>query len=62
MTIASGETKVFATKYGSVTVTNVGDIQLNFVWANGKERGFLNPNTGDCTVPQNVLNAVLSQI
>lgn len=62
MNIESGETKEFTTKYGKVSVTNVGDVQLNFVWANGKERGFLNPQTGDCTVPQNILNATLSQL
>lgn len=62
MNINSGETKTFQTKYGEVKVTNVGDIQLNFEWANGKEKGFLNPDTGQCTVPQNILNATLGQL
>lgn len=62
MEIRSGETKTFNTKYGEIKITNAGDIQLNMSWANGKENGFLNLRTGDCNIPQNILNEVLAQL
>ena len=63
MNISAGETKIIKTqKFGDVKVMNFQDKEIHFTWGKYQDKGFVNLENGQCTVPQNVLDAVSEAI
>lgn len=63
MELAAGETKIIKTaKFGNVKVWNFNDKEIHFTWGKHQDKGFLNLENGECTVPQNVIDAVAAAL